>query len=175
MDTVLRPRRARSASPPAPSASPGQRVFFLQARAAGEVVPLKCEKQQVAALAEYLAGILADLPVRPTRARRRRARAGRAAAAEWVVGRIGVACDERPPTAWCSCARSSSRGGRREEPADDARPASARFGLTRAQVAAFVAAAPRAGRGRPAAVRPLRPADGPRRPRCPRINSDERS
>ena len=41
---------------------PGQRVFFLQARAAGAVVSLKCEKQQVAALTEYLGRLLKDLP-----------------------------------------------------------------------------------------------------------------
>ncbi len=47
---------------------PGERVFFLQARAGGEVASLKCEKQQVVALAEYLGRLLADLPgasVRP--------------------------------------------------------------------------------------------------------------
>lgn len=41
---------------------PGQRTFFLQAVQDGDVVSLKVEKQQVAALCEYLAGILADLP-----------------------------------------------------------------------------------------------------------------
>jgi uncharacterized repeat protein (TIGR03847 family) len=41
---------------------PGQRVFFLQARANGAIVTLKCEKQQVDALAVYLGQLLADLP-----------------------------------------------------------------------------------------------------------------
>ena len=41
---------------------PGQRTFFLQAVAAGEVVTLKVEKQQVAALADYLEQMLTDLP-----------------------------------------------------------------------------------------------------------------
>ena len=41
---------------------PGHRIFFLQAAQAGSVATLRLEKQQVAALAEYLAGILADLP-----------------------------------------------------------------------------------------------------------------
>jgi uncharacterized repeat protein (TIGR03847 family) len=40
----------------------GQRVFYLQARAGGEVVTVKLEKQQVGALARYLAEVLADLP-----------------------------------------------------------------------------------------------------------------
>ena len=41
---------------------PGQRVFFLQARSAGEVVTLKCEKQQVEALGQFLERLLQDLP-----------------------------------------------------------------------------------------------------------------
>ncbi|MCI3949131.1 MAG: hypothetical protein K0R11_1065, partial [Acidimicrobiales bacterium] len=41
---------------------PGQRVFFLQADGGGQVVTLRLEKAQVAALAEYLAAVLADLP-----------------------------------------------------------------------------------------------------------------
>ncbi len=41
---------------------PGARTFLFQARAGGQHVTVKCEKQQVAALAEYLQGVLADLP-----------------------------------------------------------------------------------------------------------------
>ena len=40
----------------------GRRVFFLQARRAGQVVSLKLEKQQVAGLAEFLHGLMGDLP-----------------------------------------------------------------------------------------------------------------
>ena len=39
----------------------GQRVFDLQAREARQIVTLKVEKEQVRALAEYLAGLLARL------------------------------------------------------------------------------------------------------------------
>jgi uncharacterized repeat protein (TIGR03847 family) len=41
---------------------PGQRVFYLQARGDGQVVTVKCEKQQVAALGQYLERLLQDLP-----------------------------------------------------------------------------------------------------------------
>jgi uncharacterized repeat protein (TIGR03847 family) len=41
---------------------PGQRVFYLQAREGGVVLTLKVEKEQVSALAEYVAGLLAKLP-----------------------------------------------------------------------------------------------------------------
>ena len=40
----------------------GKRVFYLQARAGAEIVTVKLEKQQVGALARYLAEVLADLP-----------------------------------------------------------------------------------------------------------------
>ncbi len=40
----------------------GQREFFLQARSEGRLVSLKVEKQQVAALAEYLDRVLKELP-----------------------------------------------------------------------------------------------------------------
>lgn len=41
---------------------PGQRTFYIQARAGVQTVTLKVEKQQVAALAESLGAILNDLP-----------------------------------------------------------------------------------------------------------------
>lgn len=41
---------------------PGARTFLFQAQAGDQQVTIKCEKQQVAALAEYLQGVLADLP-----------------------------------------------------------------------------------------------------------------
>jgi uncharacterized repeat protein (TIGR03847 family) len=41
---------------------PGQRVFLLQARRGRERVTVKCEKQQAAAIADYLRRVLNDLP-----------------------------------------------------------------------------------------------------------------
>src|SRR5262249_42672924 len=41
---------------------PGQRVFYLQAQGPFGTHTVKCEKQQVAALAEHLERLLADLP-----------------------------------------------------------------------------------------------------------------
>lgn len=70
---------------------PGSRVFYLQAAEHGDVTSVKLEKQQVMALAEYLNGLLHDLP----------APDGAPPAPElvdpgmpdWVVGTIGVAYD----------------------------------------------------------------------------------
>ena len=41
---------------------PGARTFFLQARQGRTRVAVKCEKQQVAAIAQYLRSVLVDLP-----------------------------------------------------------------------------------------------------------------
>lgn len=41
---------------------PGQRVFLIQVRGEGDVITLKCEKQQVAAIAHFIRDLLADLP-----------------------------------------------------------------------------------------------------------------
>ena len=70
---------------------PGQRVFYLQAREGADTTSVKLEKQQVMALAEYLGGLLHDLPA-PDQV---------PAAPElvdpvvpdWTVGTIGVAYD----------------------------------------------------------------------------------
>ena len=71
---------------------PGQRVFYLQARQGAQVVTLRLEKAQVAALVAYLAGMLSDMPppgdlptemdlIEPV-------------VAEWVVASLGVTYDE---------------------------------------------------------------------------------
>jgi len=72
---------------------PGERVFYLQAREAGRLVTLKCEKEQVHALAEFLSGLItklgapkgkvpADLDLLPF------------AEPAWIVATLGVGYDE---------------------------------------------------------------------------------
>jgi uncharacterized repeat protein (TIGR03847 family) len=41
---------------------PGARTFYLQARVGKQRVAVKCEKQQVAAIVQYLRRVLSDLP-----------------------------------------------------------------------------------------------------------------
>ncbi len=68
---------------------PGRRVFYFQAFAEGTEVAVKCEKQQVQALAEHLLTLLDDLPDQPS---------GEIGPAEalpptelaWVVGSISL-------------------------------------------------------------------------------------
>ncbi len=70
---------------------PGQRVFYLQAQHDGIATSVKLEKQQVLALAEYLAGLLHDLPA-PDKVPAAPDLA-QPVLAEWTVGTIGVAYD----------------------------------------------------------------------------------
>ena len=99
----------------------------------------RLEKQQVAALGEYLA---ADAR-RPSASRRRaaaRALALRAVEPEWTVGSLGVAYDEdedRILVAADELVETDDEGN----PAPGVEPATARVRITRAQAAAFVATA----------------------------------
>ena len=151
---------------------PGQRVFYLQAREGSQLITLKCEKEQVAALSEYLGGLLARLTgaavpagdkpdlVRPIDA-------------AWDVGSLGVGYDEdrdRIVVVANERVEEDDEEEGQEKPAAAAEAASARFSITRAQAAAFVERA----RGLLKAGRPTCPMCGePKDPAghaCPRSN-----
>ncbi len=116
---------------------PGGRVFYLQVAAGGQVVSLRLEKAQVAALAGYLAELLADLPTPSPEEIPDPSELVEPVVAEWVVGQLGVAFDE-------------SRDHfviRADEVVDDEEGGdvdaaisggSARFAVSRPQVAGFV-------------------------------------
>jgi uncharacterized repeat protein (TIGR03847 family) len=150
---------------------PGQRVFFLQAVGDGHVVSLKLEKQQVGALAEHLAALLTDLPVpgddevgatdvdfvEPP-------------GASWIVGRMGVAWDEGEDRLILQCEELLVVDEDEEIDPDELDPATARFRLTRAQVAAFVEVArDLVAAGRPPCYLCGGPLD-PEGHECPRLN-----
>jgi uncharacterized repeat protein (TIGR03847 family) len=73
---------------------PGQRVFYLQARDGDLVVTVRCEKQQVAALADYFDGLLDDLEPSPYGLAAHDLELAEPVNALWTVGPIGVAYDE---------------------------------------------------------------------------------
>lgn len=145
---------------------PGQRVFYLQAAEGSQVVSFRLEKQQVAAMAEYLAGILEDLPAftwpEPDASELREP-----VVTEWVVGTIAVAYEEATDEVLVVAEELVDPDD--AERADVA-PATARFRLTRPQVALFIgrAAALVLG-GRPPCPLCGRPVD-PRGHVCPRSN-----
>jgi uncharacterized repeat protein (TIGR03847 family) len=136
---------------------PGARVFYLQAREAGTVVTLKVEKEQIATLADYVAGLLVKLPdVGPVNADLPLLQPVDPA---WAVGSLGLGYDESidrlvvianetveaddddddPEEEGTDVA--SEIAARIEEAEDDGEGATARFLITRAQAAAFVESA----------------------------------
>jgi uncharacterized repeat protein (TIGR03847 family) len=108
---------------------PGRRTFYLQARQGTTIVSLKLEKQQVAALCDYLEGLLHDLPaVSP-------AEAGPLSLVEpvleaWPVGSLAVAYEEAADRILIVA---------EELTFDDEDDDTARLHLRREQVAALVA------------------------------------
>jgi uncharacterized repeat protein (TIGR03847 family) len=113
---------------------PGARVFYLQAVAGTEVVSLQLEKGQVAALAQYLAELLHDLPSATDDEVPTAMDLTSPVEPEWIVGQLGVVFDE-------SRDRMVVRADEiavDEDDADEVTLGMARFALTRGQVQAFV-------------------------------------
>jgi uncharacterized repeat protein (TIGR03847 family) len=154
--------------------SPGQRVFFLQAREGGLLVTLKVEKEHVRALGEYLAGALAR-PGAPGDAPPAPAADAEVALVEpiipaWAVRSIGVGYDEAARRFVVVAEELVEE----EEDQAEREAASARFEITHAQAAFFAARAQALMK----AGRPPCPVCGqPKNPRghiCPRQNGHGR-
>lgn len=109
----------------------GERIFFLQAVAGAQIVTLKVEKQQVVALAEYLANMLTDLPEPTVDTIPGRSGLSTPVEAEWAIASMGVAyVESRDRVAlWAEQLMLNE---------DDDTPATSRFQLTRGQAHAFV-------------------------------------
>lgn len=144
---------------------PGERVFFLQAREGGHLASLKLEKQQVAALADYLAEQLADAPDLESRPSLDLTLV-EPAVPEWIVGPLGIAYDD-------GVDRFILVAEELVDPPEDqggSDPATARFRLRRDQVAAFVDRARTVVEGgRPPCILCGQPVD-PSGHACPRSN-----
>jgi uncharacterized repeat protein (TIGR03847 family) len=172
--------------------TPGQRVFYLQAREARQVVTLKVEKEQMSALADYVAGLLSKLP-----------EPGRVDAdlpllepiePAWAVGSLGLGYDDASDRLVVVAneaveqdeAEDADAGREEAEHEEDdgeestetesgeggeaAEGASARFLITRGQAAAFVERARALVRaGRPLCPMCQQPKD-PEGHVCPRSN-----
>jgi uncharacterized repeat protein (TIGR03847 family) len=72
---------------------PGHRTFYLQARQGDQHVTLKLEKQQVAALAQFIGEILSDLPMSESTPPDDELELTEPVLAEWIVGSIQLAYD----------------------------------------------------------------------------------
>jgi uncharacterized repeat protein (TIGR03847 family) len=136
----------------------GQRVFYIQAVEGAEVVSLRLEKQQVLALADYLATVLDDLP-QPSEAAMIDTDLVEPVIAEWVVGNIGVAYAESDDRVvlWADELLDQDQDG--DDP--DVEQGTARFRVSRPLVAAFILQARElAAAGRPPCPYCGRPLDG---------------
>lgn len=120
---------------------PGQRVFYLQVRDDALVVTLRCEKQQVAALAEYFDGLLDDLEPAPYSVAGADLTLTEPAIDLWTVGAIGVAYDEPGDRIVVVLEELTDVEVDPDDPEPDEGDesgASVRVRLSRSQVAAFV-------------------------------------
>ena len=112
---------------------PGKRVFYVQAWAASTIVTLKVEKQQVQGLAAAMQELLNDLPTESSPAAAPGLRPP--VEAEWVVGGIGLSpyddATQRVTILFEELVRQ-------EEGDEEAEGATARIGVTIAQMVALV-------------------------------------
>ena len=146
---------------------PGQRVFYLQAREKRRLITLKCEKEQVRALAEYLSGLTTklgppkgkvptDLDLLPF------------AEPAWIVATLGVGYDEEHERIIVDAHELFEEEEEGQRAGEE--PASARVRITREQAQAFAERAKELMKGgRP----PCPVCSGPMDPAghvCPRSN-----
>jgi uncharacterized repeat protein (TIGR03847 family) len=151
---------------------PGQRVFYLQAASAGQLVSLRLEKTQMAALVQYLQVLLADLP--PSDALPEDLELREPVVAEWVVGTLGVSYDEADDRVLIVAEELVIEDeGEGAVTPDDV--GVARWRATRAQVSALTArGAEVVAAGRPACALCGLPMD-PEGHVCPRLNGHRTS
>jgi uncharacterized repeat protein (TIGR03847 family) len=114
-------------------------VFYLQVRDGDLVVTVRCEKQQVAALADYFDGLLDDLEPAPYGLAASDLELVEPVEAIWTVGPIGVAYDEPDDRIVVVLEEliDQPESDKGIEP-DETEGASVKVRLSRAQVSSFV-------------------------------------
>ncbi|MGH9084174.1 MAG: DUF3090 family protein [Acidimicrobiales bacterium] len=149
---------------------PGQRVFYLQVREDALTITLRCEKQQVAALAEYFDGLLDDLEPAPYGLASPDLDLAEPIHELWTVGGIGVAYDEPNDRVVVVFEELNETDDDDEESEDSDATAAVKVQLSRAQVSAFVRHSREVvAAGRPACRFCGLPIDPDGHP-CPRMN-----
>lgn len=147
---------------------PGQRTFYIQARQEARLMTLKLEKQQVAAIAQFLAEILADLPAPETEPPAGSEALVEPVLAEWPVGSLQLAYDGSSDRVIIL----AEEIGMEEDDDEDSDPdrGVARLGITRSSAAMIVrVGAELVTSGRPTCSLCGRPMD-PGGHSCPRTN-----
>lgn len=151
---------------------PGQRTFYIQARQGEQLLTLKLEKQQVAALSQFLGEILADLPAPDDAATAGSEALVEPVLAEWAVGSIQLSYDA-PADRVVLLAEEIGDDDDDDVPLSDqplAGRGAARIGMTRASAALIIrVGAELVTAGRPTCPLCGRPMD-PQGHSCPRTN-----
>ena len=115
---------------------PGSRLFVIQVRADGQRITMKCEKQQVAALAQYMRQLLADAPDADDRPIVDAMQLSSPIDIEFVVGTVGIAYDSRNDRMVVQIEELVPTNDN-NEPIDDVDPGRVRVQMSRGQAAAF--------------------------------------
>jgi uncharacterized repeat protein (TIGR03847 family) len=118
---------------------PGQRVFYLQARDGDLIITVRCEKQQVAALADYFDGLLDDLEPAAIAVPTEALELVEPIVPIWTVGQIGVAYDDKDDRVVVVLEELvvGDDAAEADEPSTEATD-TVRVQLTRAQVSSFI-------------------------------------
>ncbi len=150
---------------------PGARVFYLHARAGQQRVTVKCEKQQVTAIAQYLRRVLSDLP--PPDDRPMPVDVHDPGEQSFVLGPIGLGYDRSNDRLLVQLEELVPSTGEEDEDEDvepEADRGHVRLYVTRGQAAAFCDRADElVAAGRPSCVWCGNPIDRDGHP-CPRMN-----
>jgi len=148
---------------------PGERTFFLQARSEGSRVSVKCEKQQTAAMAQYLRRVLSDLPPPEDRPMPGALELSAPIDAAFVLGPIGLGYDRATDRILIQLEEAGEVDDE-GEPLDDQDLGHVRLYIGRGQAAAFCDQAERTiEAGRPDCQWCSNPID-PDGHDCPRMN-----
>jgi uncharacterized repeat protein (TIGR03847 family) len=146
---------------------PGERVFYLQAREAGRLITLKCEKEQVRALAGYLSGLITKLGAPKGKVPAEMDLLPFAEPA-WIVASMGVGYDEEHERIIVDAHELFEEEEEGQRAGEE--PASARVRITREQAQAFAGRAKELMKGsRPTCLVCSAPMD-PAGHICPRSN-----
>lgn len=108
----------------------GERTFFMQGRGDGQLVSLRLEKQQVSQLADFLDGVLEDLPEAEVGSLPSDLSLREPVVEAWTVGAIGIAYSADDDRIVILAEEMT--------PDEDDEPASARFTLRREQVIGLI-------------------------------------
>ncbi len=148
---------------------PGERTFYLQARSGSDRVSIKCEKQQTAAMAQYLRRVLSDLPPPDDRPMPAALELSKPVDIAFVLGPIGLGYDRTTDRLLIQLEEAGELD-EEGEPLEDQDLGHVRLYIGRGQAAAFCDRAEQAiEAGRPDCPWCSNPID-PDGHGCPRMN-----